>query len=104
MAAMPSTVDVKCPRCDVPIVCTLAVTGSSSAPKPGPKVDLVVSVTVPDLGDKFAEHYAAEHADAIQVAPLLGVNFVEPFTLDSDHFRQIIGLPSRAELDGVVDE
>lgn len=109
---VPSTVDVACPRCDVPIKCTLVIT--QAAPKPGARVAVHVAA-VPDLAEHFAAHYRdAGHAppapgvlsgageaarvgfslverligelgpDAdVSVAPTLGVQFAEPFTTSS---------------------
>lgn len=49
-----STVDVACPRCDVPIVCTLEIT--PLPPTPGQTV-MAVTAKVPDLAERFAAHY-----------------------------------------------
>lgn len=55
MAALPATVDITCPRnCGVPIVCTLET--KTPRPKPGHKAEVLVSIT--DLADRFAAHYA----------------------------------------------
>lgn len=54
MAAMPSTVDIDCPRCDTKIQCTLEV--KTLPPKPGATV-AEAQALVPDLADRFAEHY-----------------------------------------------
>lgn len=58
MPAIPSTVDVKCPRCDVPIVCTLEC--KAETPKPGSK-PMTMNVSVPDLAERIRDHYAAAH-------------------------------------------
>lgn len=58
---MPSTVDVKCPRCDVPIVCTLET--ESPPPKPGHNAEVFASV--PDLAEQFRAHYDADHPEIV---------------------------------------
>ncbi len=77
----PSTVDVRCPRCDVPITCTLELkpapgaaaalglklanqaiqaagrlaAGRTPAAAEAPGIEY--TAFVPDLGEKFAAHY-----------------------------------------------
>ncbi|MDZ7886587.1 MAG: hypothetical protein U5N53_28450 [Mycobacterium sp.] len=59
MAAMPSTVDIDCPRpgCDSVVKCTAEI--SPAPPKPGTRVAL--QVRVPDLADRMVEHYTDAH-------------------------------------------
>lgn len=60
MTVIPETVAISCPRCDVPIECTL----KSQLPpaKPGEKAGSDVALTVPDLADRMAEHYRQHHS------------------------------------------
>lgn len=100
MPEMPSTVDVICPRCATAISCTLAV--ELAPPKPRSRVAL--RAHVPDLADRFAEHYrdaghVDEHADhvhtsalythpdpdrAVFVAPQLGIGMVAPWPIPGE--------------------
>jgi hypothetical protein len=67
MTEIPETVGVGCPRCDTPIVCALKVAEPLQKPKPGmPKPipggkTAPIALTVPDLAERFAEHYRDAH-------------------------------------------
>jgi hypothetical protein len=82
----PATVNVDCPRCDVPIVCTLERKPHGSR--------------VPDLAKKFAAHYKAEHEAAAVGRVYLDV---VPQWADLDAIRADVGLPSRSEIDNAAE-
>ncbi|SRX93576.1 hypothetical protein MSP7336_01815 [Mycobacterium shimoidei] len=61
MAAIPSTVDIDCPRCHTNIQCALEV--KALPPKPGTN-KAQLQVRVADLAERFAEHYKQAGHDA----------------------------------------
>lgn len=62
----PSTVDVRCPRCDVPIVCTLEIKPVSERLTDHDVEVVKTTASVPDLAEKFAAHYRdAGHVNTV---------------------------------------
>lgn len=106
MATLPATVDITCPRnCGVPIVCTLET--STPRPKPGQKPEVLVSIT--DLADRFAEHYAnAGHNTkqpttfVDQILAQIGNMAIDP-VVAAAHFglTNVLNIPHGSVIDGV---
>jgi len=58
MPTLPATVDIDCPRCNEPIVCTLE---TAPLPGDGKRHSAQYEARVPDLAERMAAHYAAAH-------------------------------------------
>lgn len=70
LPVIPRTVGVACPRCNTQVQCTLDEIPSK--PKPGAKPSGPHALTVPDLAERLADHYAAAHPNALQQAMAAG--------------------------------
>lgn len=84
MAAIPDTVNIDCPRCDTAVPCTLRA--ELDTPRPGQKRSAAkLTLTVPDLANRLADHYREEHPN------LLEVTLESTTTRDRDEARRAQG-------------